>query len=318
MGIARFISRMALFLAVFLLLNLALVLGLRRMMKHASLALPEGTTMLILGDSHVECALNDTLLPGAVNLSQAGDAYLYSHAKLRALLEQNAGIDTLLLSYNFQCLNAQLDVLTRSEKYCESKLPYSFFLLDREDLSVYREQYAFYSTMLRAPYIRRQFIKKSFQRPTHLADLKIGGFQYMVRDKFKKDLALRDSTRQAGLQPQRFGEAKDQVPYLLRTVDLCREKGVTCILINTPVHPVVPRDSDTAAYYGFHRKYMADILLLDHSAWPLPDSGYSDATHLSHHGARIYSTRFQAVRSAGWPTVDAAGTRRELSDTVVH
>jgi hypothetical protein len=307
MGIVRFISRMALFLVVFLALNTILVLALRHLMQRASLALPEGTTTLILGDSHVECALNDTLLPGTVNLSQAGDAYLYSHAKLRALLEQNPGIDTLLLSYNFQCLNAQLDVLTHSEKYCESKLPYEGFLLDHEDLHVYRGQLAFYSTLMRAPHIRRQFIKRSLQRPTGLRDLKIGGFQYMVRDKFKKDLALRDSTRQAGLQPQRFGEATDQVPYLLRTVALCKEKGVTCILVNTPVHPIVVRDSDTAAYYGFRRKHMADIPLLDHSGWLLPDSGYSDATHLSHHGARLYSTRFQELRSRGWPAVDRAG-----------
>lgn len=307
MGIARFIKDMVGFLFLFLVLCAVLVLGLRRLMWQASLELPPGTTTLMLGDSHIECAVNDSLLPGTFNLAQAGDAFLYSHAKLRALIDRNPQLDTVWLSYNFQCLNGQLDVLTRSEKYCKSKLPFGGFLLDMEDLKVYAGQYAFYSVIIRTPYIRRQFIKKSLVRPTTLDDLRLGGYLHMERDKLASDLAKRDSTRTAGLPPQRFGEAMDQINYLERTVELCRKKGLTCILLNTPVHPIVTHDADTTAYYAFQEDHLEGTVLWDHSAWPLPDSAYADATHLNHKGAAIYTERLRKLRSMNWPSTDRYG-----------
>jgi hypothetical protein len=53
--------------------------------------------VLILGDSHTEFGLNDTIFTNSFNYSQGGDPFIYSYAKLVSIASASK-IDTLLLS----------------------------------------------------------------------------------------------------------------------------------------------------------------------------------------------------------------------------
>ena len=304
----RFLRHILLYCGCFLLLTGALVLGARWLMKRVPLQLPEQVTTMIMGDSQVECALNDSLLTHTANLSMAGDAFLYSHIKLRAFLKQNPQVDTVWLSYNFHVLEKWQDTLTRSERYAKYKIPYHFFVLEAQELPVFLPQYAFYNVLMRTPYIRRKFMKNAIPGKVSYTDLKLGEYNRLDREKLAEDVARRNKTRDdnAARAPQ-FGAAKDQVEYLLRTVALCEQAGVQLILVNTPTHAVIARDADTAAYYRFHREHMPEVPLWDHSAWILPDSCFSDATHLNYKGATAYSNRLEQLRSLGWPATDRRG-----------
>ena len=81
MGIARFIRSMAIFLALFMALLTCVVLFTGWLLGRSSFTLPDKVNTLILGDSHVECGLDDSILTGTANVSQSGEAYLYAYAK---------------------------------------------------------------------------------------------------------------------------------------------------------------------------------------------------------------------------------------------
>lgn len=308
MEVRKFILRIVAFLGLFIVFCAIVVLGVGWLMGRASFKLPAEVNTIVLGDSHVECAINDTILDHTANLSMAGEAYLYSFVKARKFLAANPQVDTLWLAYDFNSLEEWKDTLTRSERYNKYKLPFHFFLLDAADLHIFATQSSFYSVMARTPYMRRRYIKLALRGSTTYQDLNIGGYQYLVRDRLKADVAKRDSSFAAGgTRETNFGGAMDQVEYLDKVIALCNERNVTCILLNTPVNSVIPRETDTMAYYAYARNHLSGTTLWDHNAWVLPDSCFGDATHLNHWGAARYSERLKELRSKGWPTLDRQG-----------
>ncbi len=305
MGIVRFIIGIAAFLLAFVVLLAGIIVFVGRSMDRASFELPERRTTLVLGDSQMEFGLNDSILAQTVNVAQSGEAYLYAFGKARRFITDNPDLDTIWLSYNLNSLERRQEILTRSERYSKNKIPYNFFLLRAMDIGLFLDQASAYEALARTPWLRRNYIKKALKRTTTFRDLNFGGYTYSDRYKLAVDVAYKDGLLKKKASPAPgFGEARDQVRYLKELVDFCRGKGVTCILISTPVHPVIKAQADTAAYFAFWREHMPDVPLWDHSGWTLPDSCFGDATHLNHRGARLYSTRLWALRENGWNGVE--------------
>jgi len=308
MGVRKFILHIVAYLALFYLFCILVVLGVGWLLGRASFKLPAEINTIALGDSHVECAINDTILDHTANFSMGGEAYLYCYLKAKTFLAENPQVDTLWLAYDFNSLEEWKDTLTRSERYNKYKLPFHFFMLDVADLHIFATQLSFYSIMSRTPYMRRRYIKLALRSPTTYQDLYIGGYLHLIRDRLHVDVAKRDSLFNANaVRTPNFGKAMDQVEYLDKIVALCKERSVACILLNTPVNAVIGREADTSAYYAYWRNHLQGITLWDHSAWELPDSCFGDATHLNHWGAERYSERLKELRSLGWPTVDRKG-----------
>lgn len=317
MGRAKFIRRVIIFSALFTGLLTSLILIVGYLLGSASFRLPEGRRTLILGDSQMEYALNDSILTGAVNLAQGGEAYLYAYGKARRFIAEDPDLDTIWVSYNLNSLERRQRILTRSTRYSRYKIPYNFFLFGMKEASLFIDQGSAYETIARTPWLRRNYVKKLLKRKTTFRDLSFGGYTHSDRNKLAVDVAYKDSLLKAGAVPDPgFGDAPDQVEYLLRLVDLCHEKGIVCILVNTPVHPIIKAHADTAAYYRFWRERMPNVPLWDHASWAIPDSCYGDATHLNQHGARLYSGYLNTLRSQGWQSVTQRNL--DLSTAVRH
>ena len=62
-----------------------------------SFVLPDTVDKIVLGHSHPECALNDSLVPGLANFSNSGEAYFYAYYKLKKILDQNKNIKTVFI-----------------------------------------------------------------------------------------------------------------------------------------------------------------------------------------------------------------------------
>ena len=72
-----------------------------------SLSLPDASRkILILGDSHTECGINDSLFSNSFNFSESSESYLFCYAKLQMLTSGQKTFDTLLLSVNPRSLSA--------------------------------------------------------------------------------------------------------------------------------------------------------------------------------------------------------------------
>lgn len=296
------------FLAALLLVNAVLIRWTCQLLDHASFELPAGTTTLVLGDSQVECAIDPASIPGVVNLAQGGEAFLFAHAKARRFIQADPRLDTIWLSCNYMGLEKKQDTLTRSERYVSYKLPFNFFLLDKEDMRHFAGNQHAYASLLQTPFKRRAYIGKALRGHTTWEDLNFGGYLKLTDRKLAHDVAQRERARREGrTKPAAFGTAQDQVEYLEKIIALCAANKVTCILVNTPVHDAVQADTDTAAYYAYLREHYPEVPLWDHADWSFPDSCYRDAAHLNVDGARLYTERLRALRSLGWPAVDRQG-----------
>ena len=81
---------------------------------------------LILGDSHMEATVIDSLYPNAQNISQTGEGYIYTYAKLSILLKNNTNIKTIILGYGYHNISQYFDfaifgnnsISTYSNFYC--------------------------------------------------------------------------------------------------------------------------------------------------------------------------------------------------------
>ena len=70
--------------------------------KHILLKLSNDTDIVFAGNSTVECAVDDKLIAGSVNIAQSGEAYLYSYVKIKALSEVNKQIKTVFLGFSYR------------------------------------------------------------------------------------------------------------------------------------------------------------------------------------------------------------------------
>ena len=94
--------------SVFFILTLLFIAGLiilsdfaLKQRKSDLLRISDDIHIVFSGDSYVECAVNENLIANSINIAQAGEAYLYSYAKIKSLLEYNDQINAVFIGFSF-------------------------------------------------------------------------------------------------------------------------------------------------------------------------------------------------------------------------
>ena len=112
------------FLIIFVVLKIAIPQNIFELSK--------GTKILIIGDSHVECAINDDLFENSINFAQSGDNYMYSFTKLKAFKENNPDLKQVILSYSYFNILEPQNNWYSDAKYIKFKGSKYFRLLEKE------------------------------------------------------------------------------------------------------------------------------------------------------------------------------------------
>ena len=81
------------------LLFLAIDSALKKHMSNESLE--NETSILILGDSHVVTAINDTIIQGSINIANHSEQYLFTYNKLLKILPENPQINTVFMGCSY-------------------------------------------------------------------------------------------------------------------------------------------------------------------------------------------------------------------------
>jgi hypothetical protein len=263
--------------------------GTYYIVSSASFRLPEEKDVLVIGDSHTECAIDDSIFSRAFNISQSGTAYLYSYVKLKKFLEVNPRIHTTFVSFHGESIRKALDEWTVGDKFIFKYLPSHISLFSRKELAALARESSFYSAIMKVPFYRtRAILKFILYRSLTFSDLHIGGYVKLHRDKLQKDIELTENNMAAGTNEGGDEYSTYQLAYLLQIVALCREKGVEVILFNPPTyHPA--RYGNLPALAHFYNTYFPGVKYLDYSDFSLPGDAYSDIGHLNFKGATIFS-----------------------------
>jgi hypothetical protein len=250
----------------------------------ASFAVSKDKNILIVGDSHTACAIDDSVFTHSVNISQGGTVYLYSYIKLRKILAKNPHIDIVLVSFHGGSIQKSMDEWTIGDKYILEHIPNYISLITIEELPVLMNNPVFYSAIIKAPVKCIKTVLKFIVKHTlTYKDLYIGGYDKLDRDKLHRAIELRENNTVA-----ETGYSDYQIDYLLKIVNLCAEKNVELILFSTPTYNA-KEYGNLQALNDFYNIYLTETKYFDYSNFILPDYGYGDIGHLNFKGAELFS-----------------------------
>jgi hypothetical protein len=250
--------------------------------KSFDYSIPQNKNILIVGDSHTESAINDSILNNAYNLSQSGTGYFYSYLKAREVINHNPQIDTLIVGYSYSSIKKTADEWFTGAEKIKFKIRDHFFLINLNDF----KELLFASpknTLVFTP----QVIAHNFKVLGN-GYAQIGGFQNLKRYKLKEDITR---LQNEDITNDKVEFSVYQKAHLINIYKYCEEKKVKLILINAPIHEVwLKRTQKYVDHYcEFYTSNMPNALLINNTYFNMPDSGFADATHLNYKGAKIYT-----------------------------
>ncbi len=248
------------------------------------------TFTVILGDSHTETSINDTQLSSIQNYSYKGESIFLNYYKLKQLLAINPQIKNVILSFSYHSLN----------KFQDEKLQlllYDYYwLLDAEGLQSARLSLDNLNIVLKDMNGRlyQWLISNIKQKSYHLFT---GGYRKLdvnnLSDKSSRKRILKHYFKNDEESTQEYSAL--QTKYLNKIIQLCVDKGIKLILINTPLHQ---------SYYSsiplqFKTKYYSRIehLKNDHPNFIThydfkntitADKYFHDGDHLNGEGGKIF------------------------------
>ncbi|HEA22212.1 MAG TPA: hypothetical protein ENH87_15020 [Pricia antarctica] len=244
--------------------------------------------ILVLGNSHPECAIDDSLLPNIFNLAQSGSGYFYDYVKAKHLLKNNSQVDTLILGYAYGDIGKDMDLWFSGEERIKFKIRNHFFLFDLEDYLAMLKANPI-ATILNTPQTIFHNLKMS-----KFGISGLGGYKRLTRNK----LEVAKDRNEMGSLPESAGLSQYQTKYLRKIYQLCDENMVQLVLLATPMHPmkVKHQELQLAQYCGFAKEQMPNAILIDHTRFKVPEKDYADLAHLNYKGALRYSEYLKKIR----------------------
>ena len=288
----RFIANTAAFTAILASLLCMMIVCTLLIASRISFAMPRDRHIAVIGDSYTACAIDDSIFSKSINISNHGEAYLYSYIKLKRILEENTHIDTALLSFHNGSGSLNDEKRLISNEAIRNHVPGYFFLMGKDEYVFFRNNPAFFVSILRIPFINIRkilvfVIKKGVMS---YKDFKLGQYSkangyYLPQAIEKQEENLKN---RENVKTDEFPSYVYQTRYLQKIIDLCKEKNVELILFNSPTYRP-DRYANNKQLMEYYNTYLRGTRYMDFSDFPLPEYGYRDIGHLNYKGAEIFS-----------------------------
>ncbi len=240
---------------------------------------------LIIGDSHSQCSINDSLIPNSVNISQSGEAYFYTYAKLERILNTNPNIKTVIVGYSYHNISEYYTA------FVYGNISYSFF--------------ADYFFILPVNQINELIHKNNLLIKNAYRNILNSGFNNLFAKKNNYTfLGYYDSRKEAKFDTAKMNErlrtqyyvnnkltgfSDINIEYFEKIIDLCNNHKIRVILINTPLH----KEYLDKVPLKFKEKYYSlitkrSVTLVEFNDLELDKNDYlPDGDHISYHGANL-------------------------------
>jgi len=282
-----FLFKISKFLSIFIFSAFILVGGSIYLVRKKGIEINDNKNILILGDSHTECAINDSIWSNSINLSESGSTYFFSRIKLRTLLEKNKNIDTLLLSFHFGSLDKENESnFTFNESYLMERLPKFIPFFSIDDIRFYLKKSEFVKALLRVPiHYFKYLLNGIFNNNYSVKYLKIGAFSKSDREKLEQDI---DTRKRNSTIHKKINQSIIEEEILNDINNICVLNKVKLILINTPIYNA-GKYTDTSFYYKFKLDNASKFNFVDMSNKSIPQNGFGDISHLNQNGASIFT-----------------------------
>ena len=253
--------------------------------KYFTWKIPENKTTLFMGASHIAHAIDDSLLEGAMNLSDPSERYPFTYLKLKKILTDGNKIEHIIL----ECAPTDLSKVADKkifDAYNEmiAYIPLYYALFGKNEWIIYTDYIPnifsilsshFYTTWTLSP-------NKHFS--------KYGGFK-PLKEVFDKKSFLEKKIKQ--VDADYYGNSVN-LSYLKKIIELCQLNNIRLTLLYCPMYkPELYYDQ--AYYYNILNMEFGNIEYLNYNNLDIPDNYRADSHHLNSRGA-IYFTKTIAER----------------------
>lgn len=259
--------------------------------RNKLLKLPQNITTLYIGNSTIECAINDSVLPNTCNFARRAEPINYTYAKIKLLKKINPQIDTIILGFDDLVLFYS-DIVYRTGP--------SLYFLDQYDINDWRNNIKNNSLYKNSKFISHQYdfdkifpmVKSYFTSDVSSSELEIGGHLKLKKNKLDRDIKER---RKNSYKPNSINSlSRNNKYYFDKIIEFCEENDLKLVFFCTPKHKEVWRDS---CYKEIHQKYYSNIPLYDYLQYDLSDCCYSDCVHLNEKGALLFSKHLNQLKN---------------------
>jgi hypothetical protein len=287
MDMKIFLRNLFLFIFLFAVVVSGIVGAASAYMNSVRFDIDNSKNILVIGDSHTECAIDDSSFSRAANFSKSATSFVYSYAALRKLIADNPHIDTVLLSYHSSSLSLERERgWIFDETAMTRQVPVFLPYFGCGEFMLFSFRPEFLKHALHAPWSALDYYKNSQSgRRQHWIDENIGNFRDLGWSNFAKDTARTKPLRD---RVKRDTVSLVAVNYIKKFAAFCRERNITLFLFNSPVYEWNKYVNDEE-FDENKETFLKDIVLLDYSGFPIADSCRLDIWHLNGAGARQFS-----------------------------
>ncbi len=121
------------FITTFVIIGSLIILTTKIYQSTADLSIPKSQNILLVGDSHPECAIDDSIVRNVKNLSLQSTGYFYNYLKVREFINKNAHIDTVVLGFSMTDIGAHRDLWFSGDNQIHFQLSPHFVLFSIQD-----------------------------------------------------------------------------------------------------------------------------------------------------------------------------------------
>ncbi len=248
--------------------------------RDQTLKLPNNCNIVFLGNSHIECAINDTIVKNSFNFARSAECMEYVYCKVKLLSRYNPQLDTIIIG----CDNTLLTFKSSSSNLYS---PYYYDTYNLNDINVIlkNDSIEYIEGHIAQPF---NWLKLVNILPTffysnidahNLTDL--GGYLYLQRDK------LDEAIKRQNNNIKKIQQSDANSAHFLKKIEqFCKCNNITLIFLHTPMHSALNNDT---FYKKFYKENYSNIKFYDFKDFHLPDSCYGDLDHLNYKGAKIFS-----------------------------
>ena len=285
----KFIKNSALLFGISVVLIISLVMVSHSITRHFfDYSINESKNILVVGNSHLEYAIDDEIIPQAFNIAQSGSGYFYSYLKVREIANRNKQIDTIILGYSYEDFSEYRVKWFSGEDKIKFKMRDHFFLFTSKD---------YFELLESNP---KSVITNTPQVIVHSMKVLIKGYPYLGGHVNSDRSKLNESFKR--YDPNYYINTTNKPPkyqdkYLLKIYEYCQKNSIKLILLNSPIHPKMDKDlqANKQLYCNFASQNMPDATLINYSNYFKNDDYFSDISHLNAVGSNLFSKHLNEV-----------------------
>ena len=233
----RVITKTILFL--FILMNLLILLLLvsdNFIKKRVYVNINPKSKFIVLGHSHPEVALNDSLIDNFSNCAASAESYFYSYQKIKKIIEQNKNIEVIFIEFSNNQINEEINSWIWDEEHLSVRYPRYAPLMDYEDHEILLEKNPIGFANAISLSLNRNFTNLLYQNYDFSA-LRNG---YLKKQGSKVDSIIKGSFKKPYLQKPERKISIVNIEYLKKIIKFCDEHNKKVFLIRCPLHKMYP------------------------------------------------------------------------------